>query len=480
MYKFYSILFLPLLILSVFLYAFNNDSHFSIGLLGLTLFFALVSICFFVFSSFFDPIKELRKQYIRPIFLFLVGYLIVFFQGYLDLFLGYIDEFDLFYFVHPTLINKAALLSLIGLVSLFLGYYSYKKRGKIRHRKFKVVPIKKLVWFFYFLLIGYVYFNIAQILYGSYSQAMIESSVGTIGAYMELLYYITYLSLLILHVINCRLNHVKTIKGFVFSMSKGFYVNVIIYLCLILISGDRGPILSFALTYMCALTIATKVKIKFKYIIAGIFAGAMFLSILGIVRRIDDNSSIYSKIVTTISEGRVNEKYSSVLPASAELSTSVRTLHYAMESVPSKYPYLFGLFQVRESLKIVPFASGIFDPIFDPHFRYKNSAFYITWLDKGEFYFVGSGSSINADLYLTLGEIGVFIGLFLIGRLFRLLDVLTFHYGYDNISLLGITMSIAILGSSIFWSRATLLAPIQPIALTFILVKFYIWNTSRK
>ncbi|MEK6513459.1 O-antigen polysaccharide polymerase Wzy [Myroides odoratimimus] len=480
MYRFYSIILVPIFMITLLLYSLSINNEFSSSLLSITLILVVVCTAIFVLSTFVDPVREIRRQYIRPIYLFLLGYLIVFFQGYLDLLLGYIDEFDKFYFVHPSLINQSALLSLLGLVALFMGYFSYKKKLLRIKVKYKITPLKGLILFFTFLHVLYIYFNISTILYGQYSQALIESQVGSAAAYIELLFYVTYLSIIIIHAINCRLREVVSIKEFVLSLNKLFYINIIIYIFLVMISGDRGPILSIALTYICALTVGTLIRIKFKYILVGVLGGALFLSLLGIVRKLEDNSTMYDKIVYALKEDKLNEKYSSISPSTAELSTSVRTLHYSVESVPSRYPYLYGVFQIRESLKIIPFASGIFDPLFNPHFRYKNSAFYVTWLDKGEFYFVGSGSSINADLYLSFGTLGVFLGLFLVGRLFRKLDTSIFTSDKNFISLFGIVLSVTILGSSIFWSRATLLAPIQPIALTYILVKLYMWNMNRK
>ncbi|MCS4238346.1 hypothetical protein M2306_001541 [Myroides gitamensis] len=480
MYKFCFSLLIPLFLFLLVLYPFSIGLNYSKGLLLLTLVIVIISVILFVFSTFFDPIVELRKQYIRPIFLFLLGYLIVFFQGYTDLLLGNLLATDLFYFVKPHLINQAALLSCAGLIALFLGYFIRLKPIKKKYKVFSVIPLDRLIIVFTLFNLLSIYLNLKTFLSGEYSQELIESNSGTSSSYAQLLFYITYLSIIILHAINCRLKGANSIIQFVKGLGWLFYVNLGVYLLLIIISGDRGPILTISLTFICAATVGTLVRIKLKYILMCVFGGALFITLLGIVRRMDTKVSLSNRLVEAFSENKISEKYESFSPVTAELASSVRTLHFVIDKVPNDYPYLFGLLQLRESLKTIPFAAGIFDPLFPSHFRYINSAFYITWLDKGNFYFVGSGSSINADLYLIFGEISVLLGLFLVGRLFRRLDVLVFTSDRKFISLYSIVLSISILGSSIFWSRATYLAPIKSIAFTYIMVYLYLGFINRK
>jgi O-antigen ligase len=240
-----------------------------------------------------------------------------------------------------------------------------------------------------------------------------------------------------------------------------------------MISGDRGPILTIVLTLLGAIIIGTQTKIKFATIVFAIFLGATFISLLGVIRNMDTRISFEDRMSQAIEDESVDNRYKSVLPATAELSTSVRTLHFALEQVPARHDYFLGIFQVREALKVIPFAAGIFDPLFPAHFSYKNSAYFITWIDKGENYRSGAGSSINADLYLSFGEIGVVIFLFLLGRLFRRIDLFVFSEYGKHINVLQVVLMVSILGSSIYWSRASLLTPIQSIALTYILVIMY-------
>lgn len=460
------------LFLFLFIYIIIDANEFSAGLLTLTLGVVAFNLFLFVVYLIKDKVKVIRKQFIRPVVFFLLGYLIVFFQAYIDLLLGNLESGDYFFFIKPSLINRASLLSSMGLLTLFIGYYSVIKKSKTRFVKHKVYPLKPLIWLFTLLNIISIYLNLDSYLYGEYNQASIEESAGSLGAYFQLLFYISYLAIIILHSINSRLIGEIGVWNFLKKLGVLFYLNVSIYLILVMISGDRDPILSIGLTFLCAMTLGTQVKLKTRVIVLGVVLGTILISFLGIVRKMDENSSFTEKVFEAYSKDDISG-YDSFFVPTAELSTSVRTLHLAIDYVPNRHPYTYGIFQLRESLKAIPFAAGIFEPLFPTHFRFINSAFFITWIDKGEIYYVGTGSSIIADLYLSFGEIGIFICMFLLGRLFRVLDLYIYDRNIGNVSSVLIILSIVILGSSISWSRGTFLAPIKAFALVYILILGY-------
>lgn len=478
MFKVCSFLMIPLFSFVTILYAFSDKAEYSKGLLIGTISIVFVAIFLFILSSFYDPIQQIRKQYIRPIYLFLIGYFIVFYQAYIDVLLGNLKETDLFFFYKSSLINNAALLSTIGLLAMFIGYFIRFKPILVKSEKLKYIPLKNIILFFTFINIVSLYANLKTFLSSEYSQALIEEKAGSLGSYLELIFYVTYLSILILHAINCRLKNISSIKTYIKGLGPLFFLNVGVFLLLVMLSGNRGPILTYSLTFICSLTIGTLYKLKFKYILLAVIGGSIFFSLLGIIRKMDTNRSFSDRLVEAYSGNSISEKYTSFSSGTAELSTSVRTLHYSMEYVPDKYPHVYGIIQLRESLKIVPFAAGIFDPLFPSHFRYKNSAFFITWLDKGEFYNVGTGSSIIADLYLSFGEIGVFVGMFFIGRIFRRFDVYAFSSNQKGITIFGAVVTIVLVGASISWSRATFLGPIQSIAYAYIMLRYIIWKNK--
>lgn len=367
-------------------------------------------------------------------------------------------------------------MSAIGLIALFVGYLTGRKRVKesrTKGRSLEFLPINSLVYVLTAFNLLNIALNAAQMLSGEYSQEAIENSAGTLGSYAQLLFYVVYLGVIVIHTINSRIVGINSIWVFLRKLGLLFYINLFAYLLLVMLSGDRGPILTISLTMLAAITIGTQRRIKFATIVFAVLIGATFISILGVVRKMDTNLSFGERMSRALEDDSVNERYQSIVPATAELSTSVRTLHLALDHVPTHHNYLFGLFQIREILKVIPFASGFFDPLFPEHFRYKHSAFFITWVDKGDNYTVGTGSSINADLYLSFAEVGVVLFLFLLGRLFRWVDLLVFSENGRYINIFSVVLMISIIGSSIYWSRASLLTPIQSMALTYIFVILY-------
>lgn len=475
MYKFCLFVFIVLALAVIVVYPYSVGSYYSEPLLLYTLAIGAGGGVLFIFSAFIDPVKELRRQYIRPIYMFLLGYIIVFFQGYVDLYLGNLNPNSFFFFINPGLINQGALLSVIGLIMLFIGYLTGRKRVKKRTENSSLIylPIKGLVYVLTVFNLLNIALNATQMLSGEYSQEAIENNAGTIGSYAQLLFYVVYLGVIVIHAINCRVSGIGSIWTFLRKLGPLFYINLFVYLGLVMLSGDRGPILTMSLTMLAAITIGTQSRLKFVTLVLAVLIGATFISILGVVRKMDANLSFGERMSKAFEDDSVNERYQSIVPATAELSTSVRTLHLALDHVPTHHNYLFGLFQIREALKVIPFAAGFFDPLFPSHFRYRHSAFFITWVDKGDNYTVGTGSSINADLYLSFGEIGVVLFLFLLGRLFRWIDLLVFSEKGKYINIFSVVLMISIIGSSIYWSRASLLTPIQSVALTYIFVIIY-------
>src|SRR5690606_30579498 len=150
----------------------------------------------------------------RPIFIFLFGYFVVFFQAYIDLLLGNISPNDTFFFVVPDVINRGAALNTVGLVMLLIGY-SFRQSPRILRPHFqKSIPIVYLVILLTFFNVLQVYLNINVLLSGEYSQEQLENSAGTAGSYANLLFYVTYLAVIICHTLNCRRRESCTLWGF--------------------------------------------------------------------------------------------------------------------------------------------------------------------------------------------------------------------------------------------------------------------------
>lgn len=97
MYKFFLFLFIVLLLAVIVVYPYSVGSYYSEPLLLYTLSVSAIALTLFIFSALIDPVRELRTQYIRPIYMFLLGYIIVFFQAYIDLYLENLNPNSFFF-----------------------------------------------------------------------------------------------------------------------------------------------------------------------------------------------------------------------------------------------------------------------------------------------------------------------------------------------------------------------------------------------
>lgn len=147
------ILTLFLLIFSVLIFvqdAFDKD------LLGVIL---ILSSCLFIIPFVIKDDKNMKSYMFRPFIVFLMGYFVVFFQRYYDLYLGFISKNDSVFY-EEKLILYSLLLSCIGLTTFLIGYYStsyispYSKKNYSVY--YKTDYLKKIMLFSTFLVIIFV------------------------------------------------------------------------------------------------------------------------------------------------------------------------------------------------------------------------------------------------------------------------------------------------------------------------------------
>src|SRR5690606_27005855 len=107
---------------------------------------------------------------------------------------------------------------------------------------------------------------------------------------------------------------------------------IIIYLLSVMLSGDRGPIITFSIAYLAGYFYITGKKISF--LSAGVLAvfAALFITLLGITRTLDKEMSFSDRFKESIGLSRLKEP--SILPQTTELASSIRTFHSVIDYVP--------------------------------------------------------------------------------------------------------------------------------------------------
>ncbi|MDD6210896.1 MAG: O-antigen polysaccharide polymerase Wzy [Bacteroidales bacterium] len=462
-----------LLIVTLILYILDSEYYDEAGLL-FTVSMALVALVVFIFQK--EPLFPIRANYFRIIVLFTFSYVIVHFQMYVDLLLKNTTIDYLCNFAAPKSINKGALLSLGGLIALFIGYTIYvpsQKRLKVEplRRSVIIYPVKWLNIAYVLLFVWFVVQNGADYLAGGYSQESITLREGTAAAYSELLFNVCFYVLLL---INCRNSYLKGVKSlWQYISSLGWILNccLVLYLLLVLFSGDRGPIIYSIAAYFYSYLLATRKKYKLWHFILFFFIAATGITILGVVRSLDNNYSFSSRLLDATR--RMEYIQNSISPSTTELAGSVRVLHYAVDYVPQHNPFFDGKFKVREILAVFPFSSSVTNMIFQDPWHEAGSGAFLTWVEQGDNPTSGAGSTVVADLYLDFGMYGVLWGLFLFGLLLRKIDIYLYCIDFNRIPLFYRVLAVFLFSKAIYIPRSSILFELRSIVWIFVVIYFY-------
>ncbi len=440
---------------------YTNIPHYSNHLLSFLLVIAVLNVFLFFLSR--KSLKFSINQSLISVF-FVLGYLIVFFQRYLDLALGLRTPADNC-FASQGVILKCAIISLLGQSAFFLAYILPKKNTLClngSHPK-RTIDTKTWKWIFVGSVVLFFVFNITKLFTTyTYSQESLTAEGGTWANYSSMLVQITFVLLISYTLRNANVARINTIKDFYFRLGFPVHIAILAYILFFLVVGDRSPLIIMAFVYLGGLCIAVPKKLSIVHLLTVAVAGALVLSLLGLTR----NGK--SDLRGAVEELQTTE--SSVSPVTDELAGSVQTLHYAVEFVPARYDHTHGAFILRTLISCVPFGDRLFFSLFKFDWRYTSSAFFVTWIIQGDSFTYGNGTSCNADLYIEFGIWGVMIGLFLWGFFCRYLESHVTSYN----SIYFYVIYLFTLGYSVYVSRADLLVFLN--YLVFAILVDLIWK----
>lgn len=124
----------------------------------------------------------------------------------------------------------------------------------------------------------------------------------------------------------------KSFRNFVKEFPLLFWVCVISYLFLRLLSGDRGPIIYNSLAIIYGFIWCTKYRFKLLTVVGCLIVGALFMSFMSTFRSRDSNMSISEKISET-TERRAEMDDKSVFSGTKELALSENTHFIAIKTL---------------------------------------------------------------------------------------------------------------------------------------------------
>ncbi len=460
-----------ILLFAVFYYfiqGLKDNNGYNETELILTLTGAVSAIIIFLF---YNRSHNNYSSPMRIVYIFIIGYVIVFFQKYIDLVLGNCSKLDTYLFMSHTIINKTALLSLVGLVAFLLSYITTNNNFQLKSSYTSNIPIKPLNYLLGIAVLLFVFINGADYIIGSYNQEYLDNRQGSIGAYSEVLVRALIIVILTFDVHN---SHNKKVNFLKYAKRLGFIFNfsLFLYIALVMLSGDRGPIIQVLIIYFAAYVLKYKPKIRLIYFIFLLFAGAILMSLLFTTRRQDKSLSFSERFVTAVREEGSYES-ESILPITEELANSVRCTHYAVSYVPNRHSHLYGSFQCRELTGAIPFSSVLTKHIYDSDIKYKSSAHFVTYINQGYFYTYGEGTTCIADLYLSWGVWGVLIGMFLFGFLVKKVELTTLCISNDQIPIPYIALALVLFGCALYIPRGTILGQLNYFVFSCIIIFLY-------
>lgn len=467
------ICFLFLIILHCYDFNYYNKTS-----LILVLSIALIVACGFCFKR--DNQKVLKGQYLRISNLFLLGFIIVHFQFYIDLVLENFDLNRKDLIVDQNVLVKSAIISCLALVCFCLGYlYKLKKRiiliQEEDNLESKIINLNVLKVLLIIFFIGFIVTTPSSYYKGGYS----STELSQFSLYFQSFLILSIIGYLVLNTRNLILLKRKNLSFLNFIKYNGVILtSLIITFCfLVMVSGDRGPILQIFLIYVGCYCILNRKKYKIVFVTGGVFLAAFLVSFLAYFRHYDGTGNVLDMIQHS-SELRVNAVSSKLSFSSStfELSKSVRTMH-ASVLYTEKEGHTYGLFQGFQLISIIPGMGQLIMPLFGIDSEMLKSSRFLTEQLNADH---GLGTTVVADIWLDFGIIGIVLVFFIFGYFLRKMD----EYMYSHLSLnIFIYILIAVFLSKAFYiGRSTILIIFRDVILGYLilLIGINLVRSSRK
>lgn len=409
----------------------------------------MIAVSLFLFRH--EPNSVIRNIYFRPVHLFLLAYIIVFFQKPLDYVLGYQPDATLM--GNTQIMPYCVMLATLGLLSFLVGYclrnFNYTISSSREHVKASVVIFKILTSA---ILLTIVIVTPRSILFGGYGQQFLDSnsSFNYLSSWCRVFIVAFYVQF----VINNNVTSLLVGCSFwTFIKEQGFWMNanLLLYAIIILNLGDRGPLIILATAVYLAYTMISRRTLSRWSLMIIVVICIVFSSLLGKTKQHRDNNTFVDRIRIELQSNEYSDN-TSIVPSTEELALSYRCLPYAVEYVPARQPHTMGLLQISYLLTAIPFSATIIGSII--HLP-ENSAYMISHFVQGAFINSGEGSNCVADFYIDGGILMVIIGLFLWGYFCRYFEVQLFHK--QQSSLFVTCMAYYFLIHCIYMPRSTIL-----------------------
>jgi len=394
--------------------------------------------------------KKKDRNAVNLFTLFMISFLIVNFQAYIDMVLGFVDVENKFIWKGWRSVHSSAYLSVAALSSFLLGYKGIRKKEEKRSTTRRLPSISLIAKINGVAFLGFIIFVNKAYIFGGYG----KEDLGFLGGNFALLFESSIVSFLAVSAFRNMKRGGKDILNY-FLEVKWVLIFSLIYLFLVVISGDRGPLIFIGLSFLLHFILVTNKKVSYILLLGGLFLGLTFLSILGQTRQA--KGADFSERLSSRKANYYDAYPESFSMGTKELAGSIRVNHIAVDYFPDRFPHAYGFLTLQELLLIIPGLKGAFIDGFGVPKYLTSSAQFITFISLGPNATWGVGTACVADVFINFGLYGVVIGFILFGILARKFDRIISLKNANSVYFLALLFLY--FSYSVYLPRGTLLYP---------------------
>lgn len=374
-----------------------------------------LSLCFTI-NFLIKNKKNCRLGVFSHSNIFIVVFLIVFYQFYIDYILGFIDTSEKRTWINASIVAKSLGMCNIAISSFLLGYKYQSAKHLVctnLHTKpqMTIFPEKKyLCNIGYFMLAYFIITADASFFRSGYltSEGQLDASFGIMVLLQSVM--IAVFSLYCIEYKNCH-NGDSIINFF-----KRPGILVVLYAIAIILSGRRTEALRVVIMLLFAYIYVSGNRLNINKTLVYLFVAIIVTSVMGTIRGEEQSFSQGIEILTS---------NNTISPFTKELAGSINTVHIAMDNVPEIIPYNYGITFFASFALLIPGLDRLISHLMPNGIALNSSTQIANMYWGGSDWGYGTGSSIVADVYISFGVIGVLIVFLLIGRLFRKIEEIT-------------------------------------------------------
>lgn len=442
--------------------------YFDSNYVSMILVVLLISIIIFSFRK--KPIT-LNGNYFTITFIFILSFLIVHFQIYLDYALSLRDNLDVNYYLDYTLVPKAITLAAMAINIFIIGNILYLLKTKdydntqvLRKFGFSRVFLGSLVIIFFLL---FIYITPLDYFRGGYGELSNNGGVGYLQYKVNHLFQVSVWAYIISNIITLseaelKLSFIKYLK----KMNPFILFIIALYFFLNILAGDRGPIINISILLFVGYLISQKKSLGLKKMIVVLLVSGSLLQFMSFFRETDASIGLYERIESAVlikkDIGSRNE--SSILPSTVELAKSIRAYH-AVVMDQEHNNILYGLGNLGYLVAIVPGLGLLIQSAIPINF--SSSATYITDVLGADH---GLGTTVLADIYLNYGFLGVLVVFLFFGYLFAKLDAKAYS-NFVNTKLYMQILFLMFLSFALYLGRSTFAIVFSDFVLVYVLIR---------